>query len=550
VPAFKKDTAERRLEGQVTLQELIDKTVLLVMIDSINRYGQEDVDWEPLDFTATELTLQLKFETPLVISTISKQSLSVTVLKPYLFITRKMKFLLDGHPDYALAKEVPPQIKSEEDLKIMGSVTSAAKAVFFAAPFITLVISFVAQRALKHIWMFFAALQVISFFTGESHYQPPASTQMFFQAVTDILELKVLKDLIFDAAAEYPRAALGVAIGLGVAALLLLILAVYLYFYKCRANRWAAWRLKLRNLLFHNLWIQTFKAVFITELFKSVSSLKEGSEGVVIPIVTLLVLSLVLLVFLFLMCCRHRSYLEENRPQLGTLYLNLKTNRPGLLYCFMWFVQRVCIVLALVIVEPFSYQFVLLQLILFAKPLLFIVTKPYESLKDGVSDLANDMLLLFTHICMASLITNNVPDDNKRYDFGWAYSSLLIAIFLLNALYVTLNVLQSLRDWGLKMWRERNKKKKAKKVKEIWNKFLAQQFQLMDQIEEQNRKREEKRVNIKVSYITRGICLESMKDFGFFGNDLTPADERMKMTAFLEQLKEEQQQHERDRSAT
>ena len=90
------------------------------MIDTINNPGLEEVDWVPLDFSPTALTLKLKFEAPLSISTSQKQSLYVTVHKPELFITHKAKFLLDGYPEYTLAKEVPTQLKSEEDQAVMA----------------------------------------------------------------------------------------------------------------------------------------------------------------------------------------------------------------------------------------------------------------------------------------------------------------------------------------------------------------------------------------------------------------------------------------------
>jgi hypothetical protein len=48
---------------------------------------------------------------------------------------------------------------------------------------VSLVIQIVAKKLIKHIWWFFAALQIMILFTIYAQFQVPASTLMFFDAV-------------------------------------------------------------------------------------------------------------------------------------------------------------------------------------------------------------------------------------------------------------------------------------------------------------------------------------------------------------------------------
>jgi hypothetical protein len=95
---------------------------------------------------------------PLSVSVIRRQSLSVQVLKPQLFVTQELKFLLEGQPNYVLTKKVPQQLASAEDQKKMKKAEQATQATGGVGVLLTLTISIVANRALKHIWVFFAAL--------------------------------------------------------------------------------------------------------------------------------------------------------------------------------------------------------------------------------------------------------------------------------------------------------------------------------------------------------------------------------------------------------
>jgi hypothetical protein len=111
----------------------------------------------------------------LSISTQKLQSLTVDVLQPKLFITTDMKFLLDGQPNYQLSKSVPPQLASQADLKRTETTKTVTQTTGGVSILMTITVSIVAQRALKHIWVFFAALQVIIMFSLNSNYLPPAS---------------------------------------------------------------------------------------------------------------------------------------------------------------------------------------------------------------------------------------------------------------------------------------------------------------------------------------------------------------------------------------
>ena len=119
--------------------------------------------------------------------------------------------------------------------------------------------------------------------------------------------------------------------------------------------------------------------------------------------------------------------------------------------------QRVGLVVTLVFVRTFFFQFALTTFWLLAKPLWFVYKKPYQSPESGLTDFLNDIFLLFTHACMATWLTTNVADDATRYTFGWIYSALIATNFMVNALFVIHNAInQALQACR----RKRNTKRK------------------------------------------------------------------------------------------
>lgn len=116
--------------------------------------------------------------------------------------------------------------------------------------------------------------------------------------------------------------------------------------------------------------------------------------------------------------------------------------------------QRLLIVLTLVYIEPFFIQFSFCQFFLMLKPTYFGFWLPYENLEQGLSDLSNDIFLVFAHTCMAAWITQNVADDNQRYQLGWLYSGLIVFLMLYNAGFVISTILK-----------ERSEKMKKKKLR-------------------------------------------------------------------------------------
>lgn len=320
-----------------------------------------------------------------------------------------------------------------ETAQTATQVTGSAGIVF------TILVSILAQRALKHIWIFFAALQIIILFTLDSHYLPPASTTMFFTAMLDLINLKAVKDLFTETAESNPKATKATAItGIVIIGIPLLFAALVLKLVKCKQNSKIT---KFRNLLYYQGLIQYFKAVFITLLFDHLL-IATSDDSQLSSKLVLLGITVVLLLFLRLLLVKSEGYLEQHRGMLGNIYPNLKTNRVDRLYGFFWFVQRICLVTTLVVVKPFFVQYALLQFWLMAKPLWFAYRMPYELLENGISDFANDILLILVHVCMATWITNHVPDDEERYAFGWRYSILIVTVFAINALFVFRSIMK------------------------------------------------------------------------------------------------------------
>lgn len=84
----------------------------------------------------------------------------------------------------------------------MEQATMAAKSAGTGTLIISITISILAQRALKHIWIFYASLQIIILFTLKSSNIPPASTNIFFGQLLDIIYLQDLMDFVSDRTQE------------------------------------------------------------------------------------------------------------------------------------------------------------------------------------------------------------------------------------------------------------------------------------------------------------------------------------------------------------
>lgn len=101
------------------------------------------------------------------------------------------------------------------------------------------------------------------------------------------------------------------------------------------------------------------------------------------------------------------------------------------MYGQVFFYQRVCIVVALVFIDPYALQFIVVQHLILAKLVYLASVKPYLTLGDSLPDLANEILLLIIHLSqvwISPLITN----DSDRYEAGKVFGYLLVAIFVFN----------------------------------------------------------------------------------------------------------------------
>ena len=65
------------------------------------------------------------------------------------------------------------------------------------------------------------------------------------------------------------------------------------------------------------------------------------------------------------------------------------------------------------------------------KPLYLCYFKPYLSVLDLLSDFSNDLLLIAVHILQV-VLTQYTMSDEVRYDHGWSYSYIIVAIFVFN----------------------------------------------------------------------------------------------------------------------
>ena len=289
---------------------------------------------------------------------------------------------------------------------------------------------------------------------------------MIFDTILDIINLTAVKEFIAEKGEERNEVLKIAAIGgMSLVGAPLLLLAILLYFCKNIKGKYIN---KIRNYLFYKLLIQYFKVAFIALLLDHLFTVTQSSDTEVIlkSSGVLTGVAAILLLFLAILTYRDRLYLEQNRPQIGALYQNLQTTTHGRFYGFFWFVQRVGLVLSLVIVRPFFFQFALTTFWLLMKPLWFVHKMPYLSLEHGLSDFLNDLFLLFTHACMATWLTSNVPDDETRYAFGWKYSVLIATMFTLNALYVIQDLLKS----AFQAWKKKQRTKRRKELREAMNK--------------------------------------------------------------------------------
>ena len=164
-----------------------------------------------------------------------------------------------------------------------------------------------------------------------------------------------MKELIAGEAEEQKDILQLVAIGgIGLFGAPLLLLAILLYVCKDIKGKFIT---TLRNYVYYKLQIQYFKVVFIALLFDHLMTVAQSSdmEAILTSSAVLTGVAAILLLILVILTLRGELYLEQNRPQIGTLYQNLKTGRPYRFYGYWWFVQRIALVATLVFVRPFFF---------------------------------------------------------------------------------------------------------------------------------------------------------------------------------------------------
>lgn len=151
------------------------------------------------------------------------------------------------------------------------------------------------------------------------------------------------------------------------------------------------------------------------------------------------------------------------------MYQNLSTDkRSKLLYSMIFYLQRVLIILTIVLVESFAVQFILLQVFLMMKPIYLCYFQPYRTGFDILSDFFNDVFLVATHVFQVTL-TLYIYSDEERYDFGWSYNYIIVAIFSFNFFIVgyiqTCSLLQSRRKKYLAKRKQEMIKARTVKIK-------------------------------------------------------------------------------------
>ena len=197
---------------------------------------------------------------------------------------------------------------------LMQKAQESAEQVGGASLVVSIVISLVANRALKHIFVFFVALQVIILFSLSSNYEPPASAKMFFDAILDIINLTAVKEIAAEQAEGQSDVLKAFAIGgMSIVGAPLLLLAILLYFCKNVRGKWID---KIRNYLYYKLLIQYFKVVFIALLLDNLFVVTQSSDrkAILKSTGTLTGVAAILLYFLAILTLRDRLYLEQNRP--------------------------------------------------------------------------------------------------------------------------------------------------------------------------------------------------------------------------------------------
>jgi hypothetical protein len=117
-----------------------------------------------------------------------------------------------------------------------------------------LIVTLFAHKAIKHIWHFFAALQLIFFFTLVSNFEEPASVNIFCQKTLDIINLKALFDLSTSVTSGTTNfGIIGKVGGIALIGCYMVFQAAFiLLITQFKKTGWIMW---LKNFLFYNFMI-------------------------------------------------------------------------------------------------------------------------------------------------------------------------------------------------------------------------------------------------------------------------------------------------------
>ena len=86
---------------------------MIIEIDRTDQPGKEEVKWECIDFTSTQIQFQLFLKQPLSVSTQKKQYISIQFLDEDLFKSLDHRSILNGFMSLELTYFVPTQLPSK-----------------------------------------------------------------------------------------------------------------------------------------------------------------------------------------------------------------------------------------------------------------------------------------------------------------------------------------------------------------------------------------------------------------------------------------------------
>ncbi|TNV87623.1 hypothetical protein FGO68_gene4551 [Halteria grandinella] len=444
--------------------------------------------WQVVDFTPSQLKIQIVFENPLYISKNNyKDDLEVIFLNGEYFISQET--LVTIKKDTTLTKQIPRLLSKDSATTLLTSASGGSQASMNSIVIGNLAMNIVMSASLQYLWGMINVMQLI-IHMSQFNVQFPSNALFFYGLIKDISNFDVVPDSIKEKLLSFGSSlssnqseeSTNILDNMGSMILYLLALCVLVGFallLKILSKR-ISWVLTiynyLANMLFFNIFLRMFLEGYIQYALSSMlnmTSLEWDTDRNIFSSLLAICIFIAVIIFpsfIWLLLWNKQALLDEevSQQKFGSTYFELKTfSKSALLYNVFYTGRRLLFALVITflgdawviqIVLMIIHSSLLMVYLLLVQPFMLPILNYVEIFNEGCIMIASYHLLFFTDF---------TPEPNFQLQAGWS----LIGITTIN---IAANMFVMLKATIHKLkftWLKLRYKYHMQKLKEKINKY-------------------------------------------------------------------------------